>query len=328
MTTKFIKHTTLLIISILITISCGKENSSNSSLAPKSVIEMASEEANLKLFSEAIRLAEVEYFMNPGAKYTLMAPTDDSFSIFLKSLGLTSVAELRNYYGKTEFNLFVRYHILESLITSDDIFSGYVTTFAELNDNDRLHSYMSRNGLEIHINGNAAEVVEPEIIGTGGAIHKIDGVLTPLTLKGLVSVNPRFSKLTDVIRYTEPLVDSALDGRHKAHTLFAPTDAAFNLFLNFYGYSDLNTLYSFVTKEQMADALKYHLVEGRFNAEDFQNSAYETLLSGGSLNISKDVSGTIIISDDKGSALVKIISTNIVGINGVMHTIDKVLEYQ
>ena len=328
MIAKFSKLLIALIPISLLSISCNKEVKDVGPVAPKSVIEMAQQEPDLSLFAEATILSNVEYHLNPGATYTLLAPTDSSFSDFLNKLGLTSVAELKSHFGNEYFTQFIRYHILEGKVRTENLADGYVLTFAELNDGDRLHSYMSRTGSITSINGQA-EVRSANMVSTGCVIHKLNGVLTPLCLDGLIRVNPRYSKLNEVIDFTDPRMDSVLKSSDNGyHTLLAPTDAAFNLFLNYYGYTDLTTLFGLITKDQMADALKYHIIKGKVRAEDFQNAEYKTLLAGAALNITKDTSGTIIITDDKGVALIKIISTNIVGINGVMHTIDKVLEFQ
>lgn len=328
MIARFAKPLALLLTIFILTISCNKKELDNGPIAPKSALEMAQQEPDLSMFVEAAALSNVEYYLNPGAPYTLFAPTDSSFSRFLSTLGLSSVGELKSHFGNEYFNLFIRYHILEGKVRTENLTDGYVGTFAELPDGDRLHCYMSRNGSSININGEA-KATSPSIIGAAGVIHKISGILTPLTIDGLTEVNPGFSKLSEVIDFTKPRMDSVFVSRDNGyHTLFAPTDGAFNLFLNYYGYTDLATLFGLVTQDQMADALRYHILKGKVRAEGFQNTEYKTLLTGASLNITKDTSGTIIITDDKGVALIKIISTNIVGINGIIHTIDKVLEFQ
>ncbi len=317
----------LLSISILIT-SCSKDVFYSEPMAPQSALEMAKQEADLSLFVEAAMLSNLEYDLDPGATYTLLAPTDSAFYSFLTHLGVSTVSELKSLLGNEDFNLFVRYHILEGRVRTENLTDGYVVTFAELPDGDRLHSYMSRNGSNTYINGHS-KISTANIIGSVGVVHKISGVITPLTLDGLTRVNPKFSKLSEVINFTQPRLDSILkSGDYGYHTLFAPTDAAFNLFLNYYGYTDLSTLFGLITEDQLTDALRYHILKAKVRAEDFQNAKYQTLLAGSSLNITKDNSGTIVITDDKGVALIKIISTNIVGVNGVMHTIDKVLEFQ
>lgn len=325
---RLIKPLAFPIAALLILVACTKKEAEQSPLAPKSALELAQLEPDLSLFVEAALLSNVEYYLDPGATYTLLAPNDSSFNSFLTNLGFSTVTELKAHYGTKYFDLFVRYHFLEGKVRTENLTDGYVLTFAELTDGDRLHSYFSRSGSTTVING-AVKVSQANLSSSTSIIHKLAGVLTPLSLDGLTRVNPRFSKLNSVIDYTRPRLDSVLvttDFGH--HTLFAPTDAAFNLFLNYYGYTDLTTLFGLISKDQMADALKYHIIKGKVRAEDFQNAEYKTLLAGASLNITKDSSGTIVITDDKGVALIKILSTNIVGINGVMHTIDKVLEFQ
>lgn len=319
----------ILLFSITIVLAACQKSTEDMAipLAPKNAIELMASDPELSMFAEATEMSSAEYYMNPGSAYTILAPSDSTFSLYLGSLGLKTVAELKARIGNESFDLFVRYHIIEGKVKTEDLADGYVVTFAELQDGDRLHCYFSRNGSVTHINKKVK--VQTSIVESNAVVHKLNGVLSPLSLEGLVEVNPKFSKLSEVITFTKPILDSVLlNFTHGNHTLLAPTDEAFNLFINYYGYSDLSTLFTMVTKEQLADALKYHVIKSKVRAEHFQNSQYQTLLAGASLKITKDNSGTIIITDDKGAALIKILSTNIIGTNGVMHTIDKVLEFQ
>lgn len=324
-----IRTSALLLIFSLFLQGCKEDSSSDypHKPAPKSILALAGEQEDLSLFVEAAEAAQIEFAMQPGAPYTLMAPTDSSFKAYLNSQGYTTIQDLHNAMGDEKFRLFVSYHILEKKVKAENISNGYVVTFAKTTEKDRLHSYMTRNELNITINRGAARVIQANITSDAGVIHKIDGVLTPLTLEGLTKVNPNFSKLSIAIDFAGSNIQQILNDETQYYTLFAPTDAAFNMFLNHYGYVDINALLDLIGPQQIEDALKYHLIKGRFKAEDFQNQDYETLLAGASLKILKDNSGTILITDDSNNPLVKITNTNIVAVNGVMHIIDQVLEY-
>ncbi len=317
----------LTIVAALMT-SCYKEPMDDYPVQDKSLLSLAKAQGDLNLFVAAAEAADIEAQLKAGVSYTLLAPTDSSFRAFLTARGLATVQDLQNQMGAYAFNMFIRYHILEHRVKAENISDGYILTFAETKQKNRLHAYMTRQNLNITINGSTASVAQPNIIGESGVIHKIDGVLSPLTLEGISKVNPHFSKLNIAIDFAGGSLGAILNDTTEAHTLFAPTDAAFNTFLNLYGYMDINTLLNLIGPIQIEDAIKYHLIKGRFKAEDFQNQQYQTLLAGASLQLSKDSSGTILILDDKGNPLVKIITTNIMAVNGVMHTIEQVLEYQ
>src|SRR5690606_27978519 len=139
-------------------------------------------------------------------------------------------------------------------VKAENISNGYVLTFAQTSQNDRLHSYMSRDDMKVTINGTAT-VQEADIMAEAGGIHIIDDVLTPLTLQGLCRVNPKFSKLNIAIDFAGGSVDSILNDRTDFHTLFAPTDGAFNTFLNYYGYMDIHTLLNLIGPVQIEDAI-------------------------------------------------------------------------
>jgi uncharacterized surface protein with fasciclin (FAS1) repeats len=72
-------------------------------------------------------------------------------------------------------------------------------------------------------------------------------------------------------------------------------------------------------KDQLADILLYHVVNGAVGAADLTDGAsVETLLAGKSVTF--DLSGETPKVDDAN-----IVSTNIITTNGIIHVIDKVI---
>ncbi|MFC4992752.1 fasciclin domain-containing protein [Rubritalea tangerina] len=96
-------------------------------------------------------------------------------------------------------------------------------------------------------------------------------------------------------------------------TVFAPTDAAFEKL----PAGTLETLLKPENKGKLADILKYHVVAGKVMAKDVKPGEVKTL-QGGSFEVRTE-GGNVMV----GKA--KVIKTDIVGKNGVIHVIDTVI---
>lgn len=327
MISHIIRSLTLLTIIAFVSVSCSKDSSVDEyPTTSNNVVELAALHSDLSLFVEAARQANIEASFDDNSSYTLFAPTDSSFQAYLDLNGFADVEALRNSMSGEDFRRFVSYHMLDKRVKMENIANGFVTTFAQTKDGDNLHSHMLRMDNHVTINGGDAHIKMANITDGISTIHKIDGVLHPLTLEDIARVNPSYSRLYEAIQFAGADIQTILN-EENYHTLFAPTDAAFNTFVNYYGYSDITSLLSLIGSQQVANALKYHLIKGRFKAEDFQTQEYQTLLAGASLHLTKDSSGTILLKDSNAdTTLVQIVTTNIVATNGITHTIDAVLE--
>lgn len=109
-------------------------------------------------------------------------------------------------------------------------------------------------------------------------------------------------------------------------TVFAPTDAAFNLL----PAGTVETLVKPENKEMLTGILTYHVVPGRVSSQDLAkwvksgNGTYEmTTVQGGKLwVVSKD--GKLWLKDEKGS-MTGISIADVHQSNGVIHVVDGVL---
>jgi transforming growth factor-beta-induced protein len=118
-------------------------------------------------------------------------------------------------------------------------------------------------------------------------------------------------KMVEVLNLTE--LYFMLKSTGSKFTLFAPVDEAFS------DLSQQNINYLLNNPDKLKEMLLYHILSGEkttFNLKSDDN--LQTLL-GNSLQV-KIENGEIEISD------AHVITANILGINGVIHTIDKVLK--
>jgi transforming growth factor-beta-induced protein len=139
--------------------------------------------------------------------------------------------------------------------------------------------------------------------------------VTPQTIAERVAGDAQFSTLAAALEAAD-LVE-ALNGAGP-FTVFAPTDAAFEVLLEELGVSAEDLL----ADPDLADILLYHVVSGELRADAVVAAApttVPTLLEGA------DIAVTIVNGGVKLNHRVNVTTTNIIATNGVIHVIDAVL---
>lgn len=125
----------------------------------------------------------------------------------------------------------------------------------------------------------------------------------------------QFTTLVKALQAAE-LVD-ALKGKGP-FTVFAPTDAAFAKLPK----GTLEDLLKPENKEKLRSILLYHVVAGKYLAADVKKlksgTQVETLLKGKKITVTRKRDG-IYVND------AKVIKTDVMASNGVIHVIDKVI---
>jgi len=101
-------------------------------------------------------------------------------------------------------------------------------------------------------------------------------------------------------------------------TVFAPTNAAFAKL----PAGTVDTLLKPANKQQLAAILAYHVVPAAVMAKDVKPGTVETV-NGATFTVAAE-DGSVILTDGQGNEA-KVITTDIVGSNGVIHVIDAVL---
>ncbi len=97
-------------------------------------------------------------------------------------------------------------------------------------------------------------------------------------------------------------------------TVFVPVDSAFDRIPN----TNLQTLLKPENQKSLAEILKYHVVKGRIPASEITGKPTLKTLEGGSLTIAANAKG-VAVND------ATVLQTDIVGRNGIVHLIDRVL---
>jgi uncharacterized surface protein with fasciclin (FAS1) repeats len=135
------------------------------------------------------------------------------------------------------------------------------------------------------------------------------------TIVEIAATNPDFSTLVAGVK-AAGLADT-LSGPGP-FTVFAPTNAAFAKL----PAGTLDTLLKPENKQQLASILTYHVLPATVMASDVRPGEVKTV-NGATFTVATE-NGSVILTDGQGNKA-KVVKTDIVASNGVIHVIDAVL---
>ncbi len=279
------------------------------------IVEVAMFNKDFTTLTAAVRKAGLLNTLETTDNLTLFAPNNAAF----EAKGITSLDDLT----AEDLTPILLYHVVGSKVMSSDLASipnGIVNT---LNTGGYGKFFLSL-GSDVYING-SSRVIATDIEKSNGVVHVIDKALIPPS-KTVVEIasalatadnDKQFTKLVGLL--TDPAqsdVLSALSDANGNFTVFAPTDAAFDA---------IASTTAGLTDAQITKVLKYHVLNGRVFSTDLSNGLMPATLEGEKLTINISGDGAVSISDAGSTTESNVIQTNILGTNGVIHVIDKVL---
>ena len=242
-----------------------------------------------------------------GNGMTLLAPTNDAFT----AAGITELPD------QATLDAVLAYHLADGVYMSTDMpTTSAATPFAlELVGGT---VYLSNKGEGLYLNGNtmvtAVDIDPSEGAGTAnGVVHVIDRTLIPPSQDIVqIAIDAGFNVLAAGLVAAE--LDDDLQGAGP-FTVFAPTDAAFN--------AAGITVDNIAGVAGLEDILLYHVLGLRaFSTDLVDGLSANTLSVGDTFTI--NLNGGASITDGAGETA-NITSVNILGTNGVIHVIDKVI---
>lgn len=300
--------------------ACG--SGSDDPPPPGTLAEEATAGGFTALVAAADKAGLVPALSDAGADLTVFAPTDAAFQSLATKLGFPDAAAMVAALDGPTLAKILQYHVLPSKKLAADLVAGGATqpTLYAFEGAPAKLSLDTSSGVSL---GDAAltsaAVTTPDLPASNGVIHVIDKVLVPpgvLTLVQMAQVNPSFSVLVDAV-VTANL--AATLGGAGPLTVFAPTDDAFAAALAELG----------VTRDQLLadpalpDILTYHVVAGDVRAADvvaLPKPAAVTTVQGDSFSVGADLGIT-----DGRARVARLLATDVVASNGVIHVIDKVM---
>ena len=310
-----------LIIALLLFQSC-KDNDTDVVIIPETntIVDIAVNEPDLSNLVTALGLADGNLVsLLSGGEYTLLAPNNFAFDLFLTNNGFSSLDDVP---VDILTNILLN-HVVGGRLASTDLTTGYATTFALSSASQASMSIFIDTSNGVKFNG-FSSVSAADISADNGIVHVVDAVIGLPSVVTFAVADPTFSTLVAALTRDDLTTDfvgvlSTATGTSPApFTVFAPTNDAFGSLLSELGIAGLADI-----DEPTLDAvLKNHVVAGAnvFDTDLTDNMTVTTL--GG--DITANVTGGATLTDSNGR-IIDIIATNVQADNGVIHAINRVI---
>ena len=267
------------------------------------IYDIVSNSTDHTTLEAAIDACSLDGTLSGAGPFTLFAPTDAAFNLLPAG---TVTALLADIPQLTDILL---HHVVGDSVLSTMLSNNLVVP--TLNGNVTVT--VSGNGVFIESgNGTIAQVTGADIVADNGVVHVIDAVLLPAPPNSIYDI---VSNSTDHTTLKAAIDACALDGTLSGagpFTLFAPTDAAFNLL-------PAGTVTALLADiPQLTDILKHHVVGDSVLSTMLSNNLVVPTLNGDVLVTINSMSEVFI---DNG----QVTGADILADNGVVHVIDAVL---
>jgi len=295
----------------------------------------------LEVFQSAYAFQNIlpPFYLTDQGPWTIFVPNDEAVSDILAYMSLGQF----DAFAIPDFSEILEYHVAQGSWLEEDLYNGLVLTSAQ------------GETLNISENNGALFVEDAEIISTNytaynGVIHVIDKCLAPQDSPGanvmqVITESPDHSifenaliavSLNDELSF-QAILDDSFDGPGP-WTVFAPTDAAFELYAAEKGWTidellDSQFLYSIVSQ---------HIINGCVDVNNLDYEIDELCDYSSDALTSADFEFTIgtnidseplqfIISDSSISVVglqntVNIEVADILSYNGIVHVVDDVIQ--
>jgi uncharacterized surface protein with fasciclin (FAS1) repeats len=316
-----LKFYKLSLLMSLFFLSCDVDDNNESYPLPLSTIaEFAANNIDLSNLTAALSAADGNLLslLNSG-NYTVLAPNNFAFEIFLGKNGFTSIDEVpTDILRKILLN-----HVISGTVKSSDLaaaVSGYTSTNATNTDGNFLSMYFSTNN-GVVFNG-VSTVLNPDIAASNGVMHVVDALIELPTVVTFATANPGFETLVAALTRDDLSEDFvsilSITTEPAPFTVFAPTNEAFSSLFSELGVKSLND----IDTATLESTLGTHVVaEANVRSEDLFNGMLITTI-GDDLTISVGTGPQLV---DMNSRTANIIAADIQAYNGVIHVIDNVM---
>jgi len=261
----------------------------------------------------------VALLSDTSSTFTVFAPNNAAFAALLDVLGVTSVNDLPQDILQSVLN----YHVIAGAnVQSGDLTNGPVTTF----QGEDIIVSVDNGPQIIDATGNPTNVIAADVQTGNGVVHAIDMVLLPEevldvidpTISDLAMMTPSLSTLNEALGITG--LNVVLDNRDADFTVFAPTNDAFDTFLNGTPLAD-------VPVDALTQIVLNHALTGTFFSSDLTTGYVNSLATYGTtdnpLNMYINLDSGVLIN---GVSNVILDSANIEAANGVVHVVDAVID--
>ena len=280
-------------------------------------------------FVELLKSTELDKYLDQNI--TIFAPTNDAVEDFRHDLQRLNAVEYERYNvddglvsrrrraalevsEAPQLNDIIKGHIVEGFMDTADFHDeSQLSTLLTGDSGSKLRINVYNSYPEKTVMVNCARVTSSDHYTTNGVVHMVDRVILPATktISEIIKDDVQFRTLKDVLEKTGLNEDLSSNDAH--WTLIAPTDAAFEKLES--------TLKSKILTGNgcSADIMKHHLLP---------NVICSGVIDGKAKTVNS-LNKYVIIERDEQDVLtvegIKLIMTDIVASNGVIHVVDDVI---
>jgi uncharacterized surface protein with fasciclin (FAS1) repeats len=280
------------------------------------IVALAQRAPTLSTLAEAVEAAGLAKTLSSGGPYTVLAPTNDAFDALLGELGIDKAALLAD---RTLLRSVLRLHVLPGRLARADIPLGRAIEPLD-------GGFFKIDAAGAHLvatdgRNRMARLQATDLVAANGLVHVIDRVLLPADrpLIGVLQADGGLGRLAEALAVTGL---SAMLSGSGPFTLFAPTDAAFDA---------LAAQLALTPAQLLADVplltrlLEYHVVDARVLRAEVPLGVPVTTRLGRAVTASAGVDARLRVTDECGCTA-DVVRADLLGANGVIHVIDKVLQ--
>jgi transforming growth factor-beta-induced protein len=288
-------------------LSCTQsDDDSNAIEEPQTIASIAANDAQFSTLVSALNRVGLVSVLDGTGSFTVFAPTNDAFTALGVDLNTLSDEALTNV---------LLYHVLGAEIFAADIQDGqtYASTASTTGPDGLALSLLVEKGSSgVRLN-NAASVVAADVDASNGVIHVIDKVLLPLDIVGHAASNSNFTSLVSALGSASGDLVNVLSSSGP-FTVFAPLNGAFE---------EIASVAATLSSDQLAKVLTYHVIPASVSSTGLSNGMQVTTVNG--TDFAVNIAGSSVTITDAQSNIANVVVTDVIGTNGIIHVLDKVL---
>ncbi|MFD0963990.1 fasciclin domain-containing protein [Pseudofulvibacter geojedonensis] len=315
---KLIKNYLLLLVVGLLTVSCSNDDDSSSTPVSNTIADFVSNNSNYSSLKAALDKAGLTSVLAGSDSFTVFAPDNDAFSVFLSANGFLTLNDVPD----AVLEQVLLNHVVSGVNMSSSLSTGYVKTLAEESTtSNKIDMYINTSS-GVQINGDA-QVVQADISVDNGVIHAVNKVIGLPTVVTFATADSTFSTLVAALTressFTYVSTLSTGNGTSPApFTVFAPTNNAFADLLVELEVSSLND----IATATLEATLNTHVVGGANILSNTLTNGMTVTTLGDTFTINT-TSGVTFTDQNNRSG--NVIVADVQSANGVIHVIDKVI---
>jgi uncharacterized surface protein with fasciclin (FAS1) repeats len=307
----------LIVLLPLSAMSCDDNNDMDEPTT-NTIADFVAGNSNYSSLLAALIKADLVNTLKGAGPFTVFAPDNAAFSLFLSANGFANLDAV----PVSALKQILLNHVVSGAVKSTDLTTGYISTLSTAAPNNLNISMFVNTSGGVKLNG-VSEVTGANNILDNGVVHLVNKVIGLPTVVTFATADPTFSTLVAALtRADQPNFVSVLstaNGTAPApFTVFAPTNNAFGALLTELGASGLSA----INTATLTATLNHHVVAGA----NVRSTALTNNMTVGTLggNITANITGGAKLTDANGR-ISNIVAVNVQATNGVIHVIDKVI---